>query len=135
MGLSTFYKFVEQVSLRETDPINQARVKILAYSLTCNLIFVTVSVVVYFFQGPPLQLVRSLVALFFAIFMLYAVTRWNVWKQISQLVSVLVTLVVWSNLLVYVQGVNIPTLQFAFLIIVYSFYVHGLRWGDPILFS
>ncbi|MGV3507986.1 MAG: ATP-binding protein [Sphingobacteriaceae bacterium] len=127
--LTYYNSLVSRISSREPDPINRARVKMLIYCLTSNLIFVSICVCMYLIQGPALQFARALIAFGIAVFLLFAVTRWNIWRKISHVVSCVITLVVWSNLLFFVQGINIPTLQFVFLIVVYSFYVHGLRWG------
>ena len=101
----------------------------LVYCLTSNLIFTAISTCVYLIQGPVLQFYRALPAFLIAAAILAMVAKWNIWRGVSHFVCLFITVIIWSNLLVFVQGVNIPTLQFVFLIMVYSFYVHGLRWG------
>lgn len=129
MILEFYNRYVEKASSREADPINRARVKMFFYCLTANFIFVTISGLLYVTEGAHLQSVRSSIAFIMAVFLLFSAIKWNIWRKLSHIVCCLLTLVVWSNLLLYVQGVNIPTLQFLFLIVVYSFYVHGLKWG------
>ncbi|MEO7284824.1 ATP-binding protein [Gelidibacter sp.] len=41
----------------------------------------------------------------------------------------MLTLVVWSNLSLYVREVNLATLQFIWFACTLSFYVHGSKWG------
>src|SRR5690606_4693211 len=52
-----------------------------------------------------------------------------IWRQTAHCVSAVLVLVIWSNVLMYVKGANIPTIQFVFLTVVFSFYLHGVRWG------
>ena len=129
MRLTSYSQLIDRLVLREQDPINQARFKMLMYCLTSNLIFVLINLVIFSIQGPVLQAYRALIAVFFAVSMLFAIYKWQIWRPISHIVCALLTLSVWSNLLMFVQGVNIPTLQFVFLIVVFSFYVQGVRWG------
>jgi len=127
--LNLFRKFVKKVSSQETDAINQARVKMLVYCLASNFIFAAINTGFYFIQGPKLQFIRAAIAFIIAIGMLIAVYKWRIWRGLSHFACWLLTLVVWSNLLFFVQGVNISTLQFVFLIAVFSFYVQGVKWG------
>lgn len=129
MLLGCYQGFVVKITSREKDPINEARLRMLIYCLSSNLIFVTITSLIYFIQGPELQWMRASISWLFPAAMLFAVCKWNVWRQASHLVCMLITVMIWSNLLIYVQGINLPTVHFTFLIIVYSFYVHGLKGG------
>ena len=130
MSFNFCKNFINGITFRESDPINQSRLKMLVYCLIINLVFIIVMTSVYAIQGPELQLYRCLIALILCSFLIYAVWKWTVWQQVSHVVCVVFTLWVWSNLLVFTQGINLPTIQFVFLVMVYSYYVHGLRWGS-----
>ncbi len=130
MVLSYCKNFIKGIPSRETDPINQSRLKMLFYCLIINLVFLIIVTVIYFFQGPELQFYRSLLALLLCFFTIFAINKWTIWRQISHLVCIVFTLFIWSNLLFYIQGINLPTIQFVFLIMVYSYYIHGLKWGS-----
>ncbi|TZF83656.1 response regulator [Pedobacter sp. BS3] len=114
---------------RETDPINQARVKIFIYALFLNILFTGILTISYFIGGETLQLLRACVASVFA-WSLFAIVRYfHAWKLVSHIVLWLVTMMVWTNVLLFVQGVNISTLQYIWLAAALGFYMHGLKWG------
>ncbi|WP_256012797.1 ATP-binding protein [Desertivirga xinjiangensis] len=124
-----YNKILEKIERLESDPINQARVKMLVLGLAVNLVFCAFTIPIYFFYGPRLQFLRSLVVFTVGLGLIFVVLKWNVWRGVSHTAIALLTLLIWSNLVFYVQGINLPTIQFIFIIIVYSFYAHGLKWG------
>lgn len=115
--------------VREKNPINQARIKMLAYILALYAVFTAILIVAYILGGETLHLIRVSI-IFAASPLLIAIAYYtHAWKIVSHVVLGLITLAVWSNLIIYVQGVNIETLQFIWLACVLGFYMHGLRWG------
>lgn len=115
--------------VREKNPINQARIKMLAYILVLYAVFTAILIVAYILGGETLHLIRVSI-IFAASPLLIAIAYYTyAWKIVSHVVLGLITLAVWSNLIIYVQGVNIETLQFIWLACVLGFYMHGLRWG------
>lgn len=126
---SIYNKVLEKIERLESDTINQARVKMLVLGLSVNLIFCACTIPIYFFYGPQLQFLRSVMVFVVGLALIFAVLKWNIWRAVSHTVIALLTLLIWSNLVFYVQGINLPTIQFIFIIIVYSFYAHGLKWG------
>lgn len=120
---------IVNVASRETNPIDQARVRILIYIIFSYMLFTGILMVAYFIDWNFLHLIR--VSLIFAsAFALFAFIRYTKgWKLISHFVVFTVTLCVWSNVLIYVQGINVATLQYVWLAIALSFYMHGLKWG------
>ncbi|MGV8878619.1 MAG: ATP-binding protein [Sphingobacteriaceae bacterium] len=115
--------------LKEKDPINRARINMLAYILILYLLFAGILTVAYAIGGETLQLIR-VGSLFVATLLLISITYFtHAWKFVSHVVLCLCTLAVWTNLSIFVQGVNIETLQFIWLGCVLSFYMHGLKWG------
>src|SRR5690606_22898651 len=101
----------------------------LVWGLTLNAAFLVISVVIYSIFGPFLQLARAAVLLVMGSLLLLAVIKKPIWRQTAHCVSAVLVLVIWSNVLIYVKGANIPTIQFVFLTVVFSFYLHGVRWG------
>ncbi|WP_423146217.1 ATP-binding protein [Rubrolithibacter danxiaensis] len=125
-----YFQFVtDRVTKQDADPINQARIKMLVFGLSVNLFFAGLSVIIYLISGPYLQFIRSLIVFTVGGILFISVLKWPIWRQVSHTLMALLTVLIWSNIFIYVQGTNIPTLQFVFIIIVYTFYVHGLRWG------
>src|SRR5690554_1747474 len=115
---------------REQDPINKIRVRILIYSLFGYLLYSTVLGTAYFFQQEYLHLIRASF-IFVLSGALLLVVRYikGAWRLISHFALCVVTLTVWSNILIYVQGINTATVQFIWIATVLSVYMHGVRWG------
>lgn len=124
-----YNRIIEKINEREPDPINQARLKMLIWGLSLNLGFLLISVTIYLLSGPFLQLLRAGVLLVLGFLLLAAVIEKPIWRQAAHCVSAVLVLVIWSNVLIYVKGANVPTIQFVFLTVVFSFYLHGVRWG------
>jgi signal transduction histidine kinase/CheY-like chemotaxis protein len=114
---------LKKVLLTESGSFNKARIKILFTILILSLVKVGVVLWVAYFHEQYFQFARAL-----AILVLYAiilklllanksyvmiVTHVMIWAGI---------LLVWSNIFVSVQKVNVITLQFVFMTIVSSFY-------------
>lgn len=117
---------IVRLTSRETNPINQARVKILIYVLFSYLFFAGLLVIAYFIDWRLLHFLRAS----FSVIVFFAIMRYvRNWKVMSHVTIILVTLAVWSNVLIYVQGANMATLQYIWLATVLSFYMHGVKWG------
>jgi len=114
---------------KERDPINKARIKMLAYILVLYLLFTGILIIAYTVDGEKLHLIRVSIV-FVATFSLIGIAHFTyAWKIVSHVILWLLTLAVWSNLSIYVQDINIETLQFIWLGCALSFYMHGLKWG------
>lgn len=101
----------------------------LAYILCSYTFFCAVLIVVYAIGGNNLQLIRVCVV-FVLTFGLFGIAYFTgAWKMVSHLVLWICTIVVWSNLSIYVHSINIATLQFIWLGCAMGFYMHGLKWG------
>ena len=122
--------FVTTMVERETDPINQARVRMLFYVMISYLGFALSLIVAYAYTNQHLQLTRACAILFFAVLLIGVMYRANAWRLVSHIVILLLTFMgVWSNLLIYVHGVNAATLQYIWLACALAFYMHGAKWG------
>ena len=119
-------KIILRLTRREINPINQARVKILIYILFSYLLFAGLLAIAYFIEWRLLHFLRAS----FSVVVFFIVIKYTRrWKVISHVTIVLVTLAVWSNVLIFVQGANMATLQYIWLATVLSFYMHGIKWG------
>src|SRR5690606_32456125 len=84
----------------------------------------------YYVQEEYLHLMRATIILVFSIVLLLVVHFVKgAWRPISHFALCVVTLTVWSNIIIYVQGINTATIQFIWIASVLSVYMHGLRWG------
>ncbi|WP_316814752.1 response regulator [Pedobacter nyackensis] len=114
---------------KERDPINQARIKMLAYILVLYLLFTGVLIFAYIAGGEMLHLYRVSIVFIATLLLIGTAYFTHAWKIVSHIVIWFLTLAVWTNLSIYVQDINIETLQFIWLSCALSFYMHGLKWG------
>jgi signal transduction histidine kinase/CheY-like chemotaxis protein len=122
-------KTIEQ----DSDPINQARFIMMIYSVLFSLTLTAILIPIYIINGPQLQLIRSIIVFAGLIGILKLLTVRPVWRKAAHGLEIIITLLVWSNVFIFIQGINIITLQYVFLSIILGFYVLGTRWG--ILYS
>jgi signal transduction histidine kinase/CheY-like chemotaxis protein len=107
----------------EPDSFNQARIKILYVILLLSLVKGLVVIVTSFMYDQHSQLIRSMIA-FAAYVVMFKVFLINA-SYIRKLIHVMIwigTLIIWSNVFIYVKGVNIITLQFVFMVIISCFF-------------
>lgn len=115
--------------IKEKDPINQARIKMLAYILVLYLFFTGILIFAYTIGGETSHLIRVSLVFTFTTLLIATAYFTHAWKIVSHVILCLLTLAVWTNLSIYVQDINIETLQFIWLGCVLSFYMLGLKWG------
>ena len=118
-------KIIEQ----DKDPINQARIRMIVYSILLTLLLLIVLIPIYIVEGPPLQLVRAIVILLTLLGILKLLATKPLWKQASHGLEAILTMLIWSNIFIFIHGINIITLQHAILVIILGFYVLGTSWG------
>ncbi|MFA4869009.1 MAG: response regulator [Pedobacter sp.] len=115
--------------IKEKDPINQARIKMLAYILVLYLLFTGILIIAYSLGGESLHLIRVCIVFTATVALIALAYYTHAWKTVSHIILWFHTLAVWSNLSIYVQDINIETLQFIWIVCALSFYMHGLKWG------
>lgn len=122
--------YINKMVSRETDPINQARVRMLFYILVAYTVFGLSLMVAYICTQQDLKLVRASGIFLFSSVFLIAIYFANVWRGISHAVLISITLMgAWSNILFFLNGINATTLQYIWLASALGFYMHGSRWG------
>lgn len=127
--LSYIDTFFLKIINREPDPIDKARIKILSYILIYYTVFSAILIAVYVFNEVLLQLLRIASIFLINVFLILLVLNTKLWRMVSHTLLIMLTLVVWSNLSLYVREVNLATLQFIWFACTLSFYVHGSKWG------
>lgn len=114
---------------REKDPINRARIKMLSYVLILYPLFTGILILAYLLTGEALHLIRVVFVFSGTLSLLAIMYFTQAWKLVSHVVLFICALVIWSNLLVYVQGIDLETVQCIWLGCMLSFYMHGSKWG------
>lgn len=113
----------------DEDPINRARIYILFYAMLFTLVFSLGLTVVYAINGPPLQLIRIILVVISMIFGLYNILVSNNYRPGAHIIIILVNMLVWSNIFVIIQAINIVTIQYILVAITCSFYLLNTRFG------
>jgi len=122
--------FIKQITSREVDPINQARVRMLIYLLLAYFFFGLLLMAAYAYTQQIPQLIRASVISIFAASLFTILYFFGTWQALSHGILMGITILgVWANLLFFVKGVNAATLQYIWLASALGFYMHGSRWG------
>lgn len=124
-----FDGIVTKMALRETNPINQTRIRMLTYFMVAYIVFAITLLIIFNYTLQNLQLFRASVVLFLTFSLLLTICYLNWWKFVAHFVTILLTLNCWTNLLLYQQGFHATTLQYVWLATAISFYILGSKWG------
>src|SRR5690606_26773038 len=103
--MMSFIRYIDNIIVRlanqETNAIDQARIRMLVYILIFYMLFSGTLMIAYSIEGRVLHLLRVSFVFGCASFLLAVVRYTKRWKLISHFAVALVTLSVWSNILVY----------------------------------
>lgn len=127
------FRYIDSVVIKmashSTDPINQTRIKMLAFFLAAYTLFSFILVFIYFPSLENIQMIRASVVFVFTITLLFLIRYAGLWKMAGHIVVSMLTFAAWSNLLLFQQGIHASTLQYIWMASALSFYVLGSRWG------
>src|SRR5690606_28074452 len=104
-------------------------IKMLSYILILYPVFFGVIILADLITGETLHLIRDVTIFGGSLALLAIMYFTQAWKLASHAVLFICALVIWSNLLVDVQGIDILTLQCIWLGSMLSFYMLGSKWG------
>ncbi|OKS86412.1 response regulator [Mucilaginibacter polytrichastri] len=123
-----FGRYRYLLSLQD-DFIIKTRIKLLLVCILAFLgLFITLTIL-YIFQEHNFLLIRSsiYVVLFtVALFLLFSGLRWQI---AGHFFLVCLTLLIWSNVILFLPAVNMVTVQFTVLVLAGSYYILGAKWG------
>lgn len=102
---------------------------ILFYSMTISAVFSAGLAIVYAINGPPLQLARITVILIAICYGLYKMFTASDCKPAAHIVILTFTMLVWSNIFLIINAINIVTIQYILLTITCSFYLLNGKTG------
>ncbi|TDO23293.1 ATP-binding protein [Pedobacter duraquae] len=129
MKFSYVDRQLDKVLGNDHDPLNKERVKFLINLTLLSSVVVFITIPLYMISGPMIQVWRSCIVLVFMIGIVYSLLRKPIWRNVSHAMCLIVSFVIWSNLLIFVMAINIATIQFTLLVIIFAFYMLGTRWG------
>lgn len=114
---------LKKLLLTEGDTFNKARIKILFTILIFSILKALMVVLIAYFHNQYFQLQRGAIALtLYVVLLKLLLINKSYVKSIIHVMITLGILIIWSNVFISVQGVNIITLQFVFMVIISSFY-------------
>ena len=126
----SFFNFsINKILSADQSILDQARIRLLYYGFC--IVFVAVGglfVSVYFQHQVILTTTAGFVLLLLACLFKYLTYRPK-WQQISHSLLITATLVNLNNVFIVMQKVDIITIQVILLVILFSFYMLGQKWG------
>ena len=122
-------ELVEKILNQDDDPIIRARIHILFYSMTATLIMGLIILVNYIINGPPLQLLRLSIVIIALLVGLYKLVFQENHKPAAHIMIWILNMLVWTNIFLVIQALNIVTIQYIILTITFSFYMLSARHG------
>jgi signal transduction histidine kinase/ActR/RegA family two-component response regulator len=114
---------------QQDDFLIKIRIKLL---LVCLLAFIglfTALSILYLFQERNFLLYRAVIYLVLfsgGLGLLLSGRRWSI---AAHFFIICLTLLIWSNVLLFSAGVNIVTIQFSVLVLAAAYYILGAKWG------
>jgi signal transduction histidine kinase/ActR/RegA family two-component response regulator len=114
---------------QDSDPLNKVRAKFLVHAALACLCIVLFTIPNFYITGKTLLLLRSIGILFILIGLIYTLLYTSKWKIAAHAASIILTILIWSNVFFFIKGVNILSVQFTLLLIVLTYYLLGSRWG------
>jgi signal transduction histidine kinase len=126
-----FFNFsLSKVLAREPDSFKRAKVQIILTVLAFSVIKAVLVIAVAFKYGQYLQLFRAaFVAVLFIILIKVILYRPPSLLLVSHIILLCGLAVIWSNLLLYIQHINIITVQLIFMTTLVSYYLVGGIWA------
>ena len=127
----SFYNWsLNKILKTEDSNFNRAGIKILFSILVFTLIKALVVISIASAYGQTLQLQRAVVLLLIYSVLLKVLLADKAYTQkVAHIIVWLGLFIIWSNVYLFAQTINILTLQFIFMLILGSFYLLGTRYG------
>ncbi len=114
---------------KDSDPLNKVRAKFLVHGAIACLGITLFTIPAFYNSGKTLLLIRSIIVLFLIIGLIYTLLFTPKWKIAAHSTSIILTLIIWSNVFFFIKGVNVLSIQFTLLLIVLTYYLLGSKWG------
>lgn len=129
-GLSFFNLSLKKACATESDSFKRARLRIILNVVAFAVAKLALVIPVAIRDHQGLQLLRALI-LFFSLLMLGKLVLWRprLATAFSHVIIAGALVIVWSSLLIYVQALNVVTVQMIFIASLLSYYLIGGTWA------
>ena len=124
-----FLEKFKAIRNNEIGLLNRGRIAILVQLLIAFSAQSIVLLIIYCFQEPSILAYRISLLLLLLILGLIMVFRQVSWKKVGHYFIFCLTCLVWSNMFLLQDGINIVTVQYVLIIISGGYYILGFRWG------
>lgn len=128
IGIKFFNRRYVQLLKEEPGLITRARIKILTISVLSFMAVYALLLLLYLVEERNMLLVRISLLLASLIFTFIALMKWP-WRVAAHLYMGIVSFVIWSNILLFYNGLNAVTVQYTILVLSSSYYLLGAKWG------
>lgn len=114
----------------ETDSFNRARINILFTIIVLSIVKLLIAIPAGYYSGQDLHLIRSVIFLtVFTFFLKLLLFNRKYTTIIGVSIIWMGLFLIWTNVFLTAQAINIATVQVAVMIILSSFYLLNSRWG------
>lgn len=127
----SFYNWsIKKLHLTEPHILNRAKISVIYTVMLFSIIKACIAISVAWYYEQYFQLGRAAVITIIYIFLVkILLANKSYLKAISHIVLGIGLFIIWSNVFISAQNINILTLQFLFMLILCSFYLLGNRLG------
>ncbi|WGQ10616.1 ATP-binding protein [Pedobacter gandavensis] len=129
INMRRFLDKFKAIRNKEVGLLNRGRIVILVQLLIAFSMQSVVLLVIYCFQEPSILGYRIGILLLLLLLGLVLIFKEVSWKKIGHYFIFCLTCLVWSNMLLLQDGINIVTVQYVLIIISGGYYILGFRWG------
>jgi len=126
----SFFNFsLNNILSKDQSLLDQARIRLLYYGFwIVGVAVFGLFISVYFQRQTLLTVTAGILLVSLLVLFKYLTYRAN-WRQISHAVLIIATIINLNNVFIAMQKVDIITVQVILLVILFSFYMLGQRWG------
>jgi signal transduction histidine kinase len=126
----SFFNFsIYKIISKEQSVLDQARIRLLYYGFFLVFVASAALLTSVYFQGQMMLAYTSAFLMLSVIVLFKALTYRPNWLAISHALLIVGTLINVSIVYVSLQSINIVTVQVVIIVIVFSYYMLGQKWG------
>jgi len=127
---AVFFNFnLNSILSSEQSILDQARIRLLYYGLWIVMVAVAGLFISVYFQHLPVLTTVAGIAFLCLVGLFKYLTYKPEWRVISHSLLIMASLINLSNVFVTIQKVDIITVQVILLVVLFSYYMLGQRWG------
>ncbi|MDR3697975.1 ATP-binding protein [Mucilaginibacter sp.] len=126
----SFFNFsLNNILSKDQSLLDQAKIRLLYYGFWIVGVAVFGLFISVYFQRQALLTATAGILLVSLLVLFKSLTYRANWRQISHAVLIIATIINLNNIFIAMQKVDIITVQVILLVILFSFYMIGQRWG------